>query len=137
MKLVPKWLTGIFHKKQKHAIPSSFNFKEKDGKFEAMAQFQNEDFQYFTGMLVQTFQDCGAVNYLDIYVTDSHNFERYKITIKKDSRLNRNDVNKILRNALEKIIQMNYIYSEEYLVSENALRKCGYLSEDETLANLS
>lgn len=61
------------------------------------------EFVAFIKILVQTFQDAGAVNFLTFTATDPANFETYTITVKRHTGREPEELAGILRQSLERI----------------------------------
>ena len=122
-----------FRKANRQAILKSLNIHEEDGKFEATAQFQHGEFAHLARVLVQAFQEARAINYLDLTAFDESTMQAFTVSIVRQSGLKAADINRILKDALVQIVEMNRIESGEYFVALGALNKCGYLLEDGTL----
>ncbi len=134
MRLIKAWYNKTFRKARRQAILKSLNFHQENGKFEATAMFQGDAFTKFALGMVEAFRAAGAINYLDFTAYDEVTMQGYTISIQKQFGMKVADVNRILRDALVQIVEMNRIDSGEYFIALGALNKCGYLLEDGTLA---
>jgi hypothetical protein len=134
-RLLKAWYNRTFRKAKIKAMLKEVHFKQQDGEYEGKAVFEDPNFHLVVKMFVDAFRAAGGVNYLDFSAFDYSTMEVFTVSIQRQKGMKAAEVNRLLRDGLAQILELNRLRTEEYEIANHVLHKCGYLREDGTLAS--
>ncbi len=125
------WLNTTFRRNKIDGIIKELHFtRHLDASFDAKVRFDCPGIDILVGMMVQAFESADGINYVDFSAVDPASLEVYTLSIQRQNGLKPADVNRILRSALVRIIEMDHYRLDEYMVARDALIECDYVGED-------